>query len=67
MPSQLGKIAIVTGANSGIGYEVTLGLVKKDVEVIMACRNMQKAEEAKAKMLLVYPKARWCRFAICTS
>ena len=58
MPSQLGKIAIVTGANSGIGYEVTLGLVKKDVEVIMACRNMQKAEEAKAKILLVYPKAK---------
>ena len=56
--SQPGKVAIVTGANSGIGYEVTLGLVKKDVEVIMACRNMQKAEEAKAKILHVYPKAK---------
>ena len=58
IPSQLGKVAIVTGANSGIGYEVTLGLVKKDVEVIMACRNMQKAEEAKAKILHVCPKAK---------
>ena len=56
--SQPGKVAIVTGANSGIGYEVTLGLVKKDVEVILACRNMQKAEEAKAKILHVYPDAR---------
>ena len=58
VPSQLGKVAIVTGANSGIGYEVTLGLIKKDFEVIMACRNMQKAEEAKAKILHVYPKAK---------
>ena len=58
IPSQLGKVAIVTGANSGIGYEVTLGLVKKDFEVIMACRNMQKAEEAKGKILRAYPEAK---------
>ena len=55
--SQRGKIAVVTGANSGIGYEVTLGLVKKNVEVIMACRNMQKAEEARANILRVHPDA----------
>ncbi len=35
VPSQPGKIAVVTGANNGIGYETTLGLVKKDIEVIM--------------------------------
>ena len=58
IPSQIGKVAIVTGANSGIGYEVTLGLVKKNVEVIMACRNMQKAEEAKAKILYMHPNAK---------
>lgn len=57
VPSQLGRVAIVTGANSGIGYEVALGLVKKDVEVILACRNIQKAEEAKAKILHVHPEA----------
>jgi NAD(P)-dependent dehydrogenase (short-subunit alcohol dehydrogenase family) len=56
--SQVGKVAIVTGANSGIGYEVTLGLVKKGVEVIMACRNMQKANEAKAKILDIHPEAK---------
>ena len=56
--SQLGKIAIVTGANSGIGYETTLGLVKKGVEVIMACRNIQKAEDAKAKILQLHPEAK---------
>jgi len=58
VPSQLGKVAIVTGANSGIGYEVTVGLVKKDFEVIMACRNLKKAEEAKSKILKRHPKAK---------
>lgn len=57
VPSQPGKVAIVTGANSGIGYEVTLSLIKKDFEVVMACRNMQKAEKAKVKILHVYPRA----------
>ena len=57
VPSQSGKVAIVTGANSGIGYEVTLGLIKTGFEVIMACRNLQKAEEAKVKILHQYPKA----------
>ena len=58
MPSPQGKIAIVTGANSGIGYQTTLGLVKRDVEVVMACRNRQKAEEARAKILHAHPKAK---------
>ena len=58
MPSQAGKIAVVTGANSGLGYETALGLAKKDVEVILACRSLQKAEEAKSKIVNEYPKAR---------
>ena len=57
-PSQPGKVAIVTGANSGIGYEVSIGLLKKDFEVIMACRNIQKAQEAKAKILHMLPNAK---------
>ena len=57
-PSQPGKVAIVTGANSGIGYEVSIGLLKKDFEVIMACRNIQKAREAKAKILNMLPNAK---------
>jgi NAD(P)-dependent dehydrogenase (short-subunit alcohol dehydrogenase family) len=56
--SQQGRVAIVTGANSGIGYQTTLALVKKDVEVIMACRNLQKAEEIKAKILRMHPEAK---------
>ena len=56
--SQAGKIAVVTGANSGLGYETALGLAKKDVEVILACRSLQKAEEAKFKIVNEYPKGR---------
>jgi len=51
IPSQKGKIAIVTGANSGLGKEITIGLAKKEIKVIMACRNESKAESAKAEVL----------------
>ena len=38
IPDQSGKIAIVTGANSGIGYDTARGLAIKNATVIMACR-----------------------------
>lgn len=58
VPPQPEKVAVITGANNGIGYETALGLAKKDVSVILACRNMQKAENAKSRILNEYPKAR---------
>jgi NAD(P)-dependent dehydrogenase (short-subunit alcohol dehydrogenase family) len=39
MPDMSGKIAIVTGANSGIGYATARALAAKGAQVIMACRN----------------------------
>ena len=56
-PSQKGKIAIVTGANIGLGFETTLGLAKKGAKVVMACRNLQKAEQAKQEILQKVPDA----------
>ena len=41
-----GKIVIVTGANTGIGKETALDLATRGARVIMACRNLHKAEEA---------------------
>ena len=41
-----GKTAIVTGANTGIGYETALDLYQKGAKVIMACRNKDKALDA---------------------
>jgi len=46
IPDQSGKIVIVTGANSGIGYEATRALALKGATIIMACRNLQKGETA---------------------
>jgi retinol dehydrogenase-14 len=41
-----GQTAIVTGANSGIGYEISLNLARLGAEVTMACRNPTKCEKA---------------------
>lgn len=57
IPSQKGRIAVVTGANTGLGYETALALAKKEAKVILACRNMEKAEKAKSKMLETAPNA----------
>ena len=46
IPDQSGKIAIVTGANSGIGFEAAKALAAKGAHVVMACRNMEKGEKA---------------------
>lgn len=54
-PSQ--KIAIVTGANNGIGFETTVGMAEAGFHVIMACRNQEKAEAAKAEVMQRVPSA----------
>ena len=58
LPSQEGKIAIVTGANIGLGYETTKAFASKNIEVIMACRNESKAKKAKQEILSVLPNAK---------
>lgn len=40
------KVAIVTGANAGIGYETTRILALSGAHVILACRNLEKANSA---------------------
>ncbi len=54
-PSQKGKVAIVTGANAGLGFETALALAQKGAKVIMACRNIAKAEKAKVDILKEVP------------
>jgi NAD(P)-dependent dehydrogenase (short-subunit alcohol dehydrogenase family) len=46
MPDLTGRTALITGANSGLGLEVTRALSARGARVLMACRNEAKAEAA---------------------
>ncbi|WP_181149711.1 SDR family NAD(P)-dependent oxidoreductase [Arthrobacter sp. MYb227] len=52
-----GKRILVTGANAGIGFWTSLQLAQRGAEVIMACRNMEKAERAAATIRSLLPHA----------
>ena len=58
MPSQAGKLAVVTGANAGLGYETALALAAAGAEVVVAARNSAKGEAAVGRILERYPSAR---------
>lgn len=51
IPSQEGRIALVTGANIGLGLETVRALASKGATVLMACRSRARAEAARATLL----------------
>lgn len=51
------RTAIVTGANSGLGFETTKAFARQDIKVIMACRNNKKAVIAREQILKEIPSA----------
>ncbi len=52
-----GKLAIVTGASSGIGKEIARGLARQGADVILACRNLIKADAVKRELQADAPSA----------
>ena len=52
-----GKTAIVTGANSGIGLNIALELVKQNATVYLACRNISKAQDAVSQITSAVPSS----------
>lgn len=57
VPDQDGKLAIVTGANSGTGKEAARKLAGAGASVIMAVRSLAKGEQAKKDILAAHPRA----------
>jgi NAD(P)-dependent dehydrogenase (short-subunit alcohol dehydrogenase family) len=57
IPLQKGRNAIVTGANTGLGFETTLVLASKAMKVIMACKSNDRAEKAKNDIISRIPDA----------
>jgi NAD(P)-dependent dehydrogenase (short-subunit alcohol dehydrogenase family) len=57
IPDQSGKVAVVTGGNSGIGYEAALALAAKGAQVILAVRNAEKGQAAVTEIRRIHPQA----------
>ncbi|MTE14333.1 oxidoreductase [Nocardia aurantiaca] len=55
--SQAGRVAVVTGANTGIGLEIARQLATADATVVLACRDQGRADAARADILGSAPKA----------
>jgi len=54
---QTGRVAIVTGSNSGIGFETARVLAEKGATVVMACRNLEKAGPKADEIRSAHPGA----------
>ena len=52
-----GKVAVVTGANSGLGFEVARGLTERGAALVLACRDPKKAGDARTRLLTAFPDA----------
>jgi NAD(P)-dependent dehydrogenase (short-subunit alcohol dehydrogenase family) len=57
IPDQSGKVAFVTGANSGIGFEAARELARAGAHVVLACRDSDKASSAEARIRHELPDA----------
>jgi NAD(P)-dependent dehydrogenase (short-subunit alcohol dehydrogenase family) len=51
------KVAVITGANGGLGYQTALELARMGMSVVMACRNVDRARKAQAELLAEVPDA----------
>ena len=57
IPDQAGRVAVVTGANSGIGYHTSLELARRGARVVLAARDPGRGEEAVRRLRAQLPAA----------
>ena len=57
IPSQQGRVVVVTGANGGLGLATAKALAGKGAHVVMAARNQSKAAAASQGILSAFPQA----------
>lgn len=58
IPDQTGCVAVVTGANSGLGQATARELARAGASVVMACRNTDKGEQAALTIRAQVPEAK---------
>jgi NAD(P)-dependent dehydrogenase (short-subunit alcohol dehydrogenase family) len=58
IPDQTGRVAVVTGANTGLGYETAAALAAKGAHVVLAVRNLDKGKDAAARIAQTTPGAK---------
>jgi NAD(P)-dependent dehydrogenase (short-subunit alcohol dehydrogenase family) len=57
IPDQSGRVAVITGANTGLGYETALALADHGAHVVLAVRNLDKGKDAAARITSRSPQA----------
>jgi NAD(P)-dependent dehydrogenase (short-subunit alcohol dehydrogenase family) len=57
IPDQSDRVAVVTGANTGLGYHTAAALAQAGAQVILAVRNLEKGNLALARIVAAQPDA----------
>jgi len=57
VPDQSGRVAIITGSNTGVGFETAAVLADKGAHVVLAVRNLAKGNDARARITARTPNA----------
>ncbi len=56
IPDQTGRVVVITGANTGLGYETAAALAEHGAHVVLAVRNLDKGKDAAARISATSPR-----------
>jgi NAD(P)-dependent dehydrogenase (short-subunit alcohol dehydrogenase family) len=57
LPNLSGRVIVVTGGNSGIGFHAAAEFANKGASVVLACRSIEKARAAAAQIIATHPRS----------